>query len=286
MEQQNGKSERSLVTFALATSCYLLDKAGHSAIVDTACTASVCGQLWLDRMWPFLSEESRKLVKTEESHAKVMFGDMRMEGAIFKVTFFVEIAGIKGTVTCDVLERSLPLLLSKAALKRAKCRLDVKNDTATVFGRTFKLAVTSSGHYLLPLVSNPRVSTAFVSITSLGDTSVQRDQAIFKLHRQFGHCSAKSLFKLLKNANVDCSETKIMKSVDGCELRETQKPGRKPVSSLARSDDANPVVAMDIHQMSPGLWFLHIIDVFSRYSVAVSITSKSAETIVEKFSRF
>ena len=61
-----------------------------------------------------------------------MFGDMRKEGAIFKVTFPVEIAGIKGTVTCDVLEGSLPLLLSKAALKRAKCRLDVENDTATV----------------------------------------------------------------------------------------------------------------------------------------------------------
>ena len=168
MEQQNAKSEVSLVTFALATSCYLLDEGGHSAIVDTACTASVCGHLWLDRFLSLLSEESRKLVKTEESHAKVMFGDMRKEGAIFKVTFLVEIAGIKGTVTSDVLEGSLPLMLSKAELKRAKCRLDVTNDTATVFGRTVKLAVTSSGHCLLPLVSNPSVSTAFVSITSLG----------------------------------------------------------------------------------------------------------------------
>ena len=237
-------------------------------------------------MWPFLSEESRKLVKTEESHAKAMFGDMLKEGVIFKVTFSVEIAGIKGTVTCDVLERSLPLLLSKAALKRAKCRLDVENDTATVFGRTVELAVTSSGHYLLPLVSNPSVSTAFVSITSLGDTSVQRDKAIFKLQRQFGHCSAISLFKLLKNANADCSETKITNLVDGCEICKTQKPGGKPVSSLPLADDANQVLAMDLHQLSPGLWFLHIIDVFSRYSVAVSITSKSAETIVEKFTRF
>ena len=275
------------MTFALATSCYLLDEAGHSAIVDTACTANVCGHLWLDRFLSFLSEESRKLVKTEESHAKVMFADMRKEGAIFKMTFPVKIAGIKGTVTCDVLKGSLPLLLSKAALKRAKCRLDVDNDQATVFGRTVKLAVTSSGHYLLPLVSNPSVSTAFVSITSLGDTSVQRDKAIFKLHRQFGHCSAKSLFKLLKNANVDCSETKITNLVDGCEICKTQKkPGRKPVSSLPLADDANQVVAMDLHQLSPGLWFLHIIDVFSRYSVAVSITSKSAQTIVEKFTRF
>ena len=286
IEQQNAKREMSLVTFALATSCYLLDEAGRSAIVDTAGTANVCGHLWLDRFLSFLSGESRKLVKTEESHAKVMFGDMRNEGAIFKVTCPVEIAGIKGTVNGDNWEGSLPLLLSKAALKRAKCRLDVEKDTATGFGRTVKLAVTSSGHYLLPLVSNPSVSTAFVSITSLGDTSVQRDKAIFKLHRQFGHCSAKSLFKLLKNANVDCSETKIMKLVGGCENCKTQKkPGRKPVSSLPRANDANQVVVMDLHQLSPGLWFLHIIDVFSRYSVAVSITSKSAETNFEKFTR-
>ena len=134
---------------------------------------------------------------------------MRKEGVVFKVTFPVEIAGFKGTVLCDVLEGSLPLLLSKAALKRAKCRLDVENDTATVFGRTVKLVVTSSSHYLLPLVSNPSVSTSFVSITSLGDTSVQRDKAIFKLHRQFGHCSANSLFKLLKNAMLIALKPKL-----------------------------------------------------------------------------
>ena len=280
------KGREKCLTFALATSCYLLDEARHSAIVDTACTASVCGHLWLDRFLSFLSEESRKLVKTEESLSNVMFGDMRKEGAIFKVTFPVEIAGIKSTVTYDVLEGSLPLMPSRAELKRAKCRPDVENDPATVFGRTVKLAVTSSAHYLLPLVSNPSVSTAFVSITSLGDTSVQRDKAIFKLHRQFGHCSAKSLYKLLKNANVDCSETKTTNLVDGCEICKTQKPGRKPVSSLPLADDANQVVAMDLHQLSPGLWILQIIDVFNRYSVAVSITSKSAATIVEKFTRF
>ena len=216
-----------------------------------------------------------------------MFGDMRKEGAIFKVTFPVEKAGIKGTVTCDVLEGSLPLLLNKAALKRSKCRLDVENDTATVFGRIFKLAVTSSGHYPLPLASNPRVSTPFVSITSLGDTRVQRDKAVFKLHRQFGLCSGKSLFTQLKNSNVDCSETKITNLVGGCEICKTQnKPGRRPVSSLPLADDANQVVAMDLHQMSPGLWFLHIIDVFSRYSVAVSITSNRQKPLLKNLPGF
>ncbi|PIK59085.1 hypothetical protein BSL78_03967 [Apostichopus japonicus] len=42
------------------------------------------------------------------------------------------------------------------------------------------------------------------------------------------------------------------------------------------------MIAMDLHEIRPHLWYLHVIDLFSRYSAAVVITNKRSSTICEK----
>ena len=55
-----------------------------------------------------------------------------------------------------------------------------------------------------------------------------------------------------------------------------QHPKRKP-------NDFNQVFVLDLHEFGPDLWYLHMIVLFSRLSMAVVIHSKEAGVIVDKF---
>ena len=62
-----------------------------------------------------------------------------------------------------------------------------------------------------------------------------------------------------------------------------KRPPPRPAVGLPRSQNVNDVVAMDLHQLMPNLWYFHMIDEFSRYSRAVIIHSKHSSVIVQKF---
>ena len=49
------------------------------------------------------------------------------------------------------MENEIPLLLSKASMKRAKLILNFNEDNATILGQKVRLHCTSSGHYCIPL---------------------------------------------------------------------------------------------------------------------------------------
>ena len=46
------------------------------------------------------------------------------------------------------------------------------------------------------------------------------------------------------------------------------------------------MIAMDLYQLGPNLWYLHLIDEFSRFSNAVIIKSKSADIIIKMFLKY
>ena len=50
-------------------------------------------------------------------------------------------------IEADVVELTIPLLLSLKSLKTAKAKLNLKRDTAVLFGKEVPLNFTSSGHY-------------------------------------------------------------------------------------------------------------------------------------------
>ena len=55
---------------------------------------------------------------------------------------------MKCQIITDVIKKDIPLLLSKASLKKAGACLDLKNDDkAVIFGQEIQLQLTSSGHY-------------------------------------------------------------------------------------------------------------------------------------------
>ena len=55
-----------------------------------------------------------------------------------KVKIPVIIAGVQATVATDVVEYSIPLLLSKEAMKKAKTQMDFQEDKVNIFGKKLK----------------------------------------------------------------------------------------------------------------------------------------------------
>ena len=45
----------------------------------------------------------------------------------------------------------------------------------------------------------------------------------------------------------------------------------------------NPAIALDLHELGPDLWYLHMIDLFNRLSTAVVFCSKEMGVIVDEF---
>ena len=108
-----------------------------------------------------------------------------------------------------------------------------------------------------------------------------------KLHRQFAHASSSKIKALLTDANIHDDEIinqlEILDTTcDTCLKYKKKKP--KPIVGLPLAKTFNETVAMDLKEWShqPTIWFLHMIDHFSQYSVSCVIHSKRKEVIVDK----
>ncbi|CAL4072646.1 unnamed protein product, partial [Meganyctiphanes norvegica] len=103
-----------------------------------------------------------------------------------------------------------------------------------------------------------------------------------KLHRQFAHPSANRLKSLLKDASVnDKAFLALIDEVStNCDLckRYKRTPSR-PVVSMPLAYDFNDTVAMDLKvwDKERNVYFLHLIDLATRFSIATIINKKESE---------
>lgn len=79
--------------------------ARHCAVLDSACSSTVCGKVWLDEYVKRLDVEDRETVTKTEGKK------------VFKF------------------DSNIPLLLSRTAMKTAGAKVDLANDRATIFGQ-------------------------------------------------------------------------------------------------------------------------------------------------------
>ena len=70
--------------------------------------------------------------------------------SVVKVVLPVIIGNNKISLETDVADTDIPLLLSKAAMKKSSTIIDFDKDTAMMFGKQL-LVKTTSGHYAIPL---------------------------------------------------------------------------------------------------------------------------------------
>ena len=169
-------------------------------------------------------------------------------------------------------------------MKTAGGKMDMENDTANIFGKDVALNLTTSGHYCIPIDKMEEIPVEEVFSVKLEEMdSKDRYKTLVKLHRQFALPPLKKLKSLLQNAGlwrneyVDLLE-EINKSCDLCK-RYAKTPPR-PVVGLPMATHFNETVAMDLKQWN-GRWILHIIDMWSRYTVSVLINRKKPSNVID-----
>lgn len=261
----------------------------NCAILDSACSSTVCGVDWLQSYLDSLPDDKRVKVHEEKSKATFKFGDGVVVSSLKKVTFPCVLAGFHCKIKSDVVECDIPLLFGKPSMKKAKVKLNVENDCAVILGKNIKLRCTLSGHYCIPLTTEDNYSNVVKQVMfTVGSKSDESEKQICvsKLHKQFGHPTVKRLSQLLKDAGIqDTDYFRFVEEItDNCNIcRKYKRTPSRPVVSLPLARDFNEVVAMDLKEWKKGeVYFLHLVDVATRYSRSVVIYDKKGKTIIDK----
>ena len=227
-------------------------------------------------------------VVESESSTNFKFGSGPPVKSLKKVMFPAVLAGKKCNIKTDVVECDIPLLFGKPSMKKAGVKIDFSRDCAYIRGRNVILECTPSGHYQVPIFDNEqreRKLQQVLLVGESGDRTFTKDEVI-KLHKQFGHPSSDKLIKLLKNSGVSKKECfDLVKDVtidcDIC-IKYKRTPSR-PIVSLPLAQEFGDTIAIDLKEWENGkIYFLHMIDIATRFSRAAIIHSKEKKVIVDK----
>lgn len=131
------------------------------AIIDCACTKTVCSNKWLDDFLLSQNVQYNSNVVYESTDSKYTFGDSRRSVAKFAAVLPVCMGGVKFKIRVDVIDGSLPLLLSRPTLQRLKAVLNFDDDSLSFCGGPkIHLNRNRAGHYVIPIVED--CSNSFV----------------------------------------------------------------------------------------------------------------------------
>jgi len=136
----------------------LITESQGAALIDTACTRTVCGKAWLDNYISTLNDGDKERVEIKPSERNFRFGDGKQVKSYQNVVIPAKIGNTECRIDTEVVDVDLPLLLSKTSLKKAKTVLDLSNDKAVMFDEPVKLEYTSSGHYIVNITKPCKLS--------------------------------------------------------------------------------------------------------------------------------
>ena len=258
--------------------------ARNCAVLDSACSSTVCGEIWLANYLNSLDYENRRKIKRSFGQKTFKFGGGERLKSKAEYNLPAVIAGKEVTIKTDVLESDIPLLLSRQAMTTAGVKMDLESDTAQIFDKDIALNLTTSGHYCIPIDRAEKIPVQKVfSIDLEKIASKDRYKTLFKLHRQFAHPHIKKLKSLLQDADQWKDEySNLLEDIGNtCELckRYAKTPSR-PVDGLPMASQFNEKVSMDLKQWN-GHWILHIIDMWSRYKVSVFINMNKPSDVLD-----
>lgn len=221
--------------------------------------------------------------------AKDGTGDGTVVYSRIKVKLPAKIGQTKCDIESEVVPVDIPLLLSKTSLEKAGTVLDMENDSVVMLKQPVPLELTSSGHYCVDIRDENTTESCNeneVLIVTAEMSTKEKQKVLVELHKQFGHASAERLLRLIQssgNTDEQCAVIlqEIVRDCDICQRYCKTKP--RPAVGLPLASEYNETVAMDLHEMDPNVWYLHIIDHFTRFSVRSIVKTKKAAEIVNSF---
>ena len=168
-------------------------------------------------------------------------------------------------------------------MKARGFKIDFDSDSLSIKDKCHELETTYNGHFKLPLWKDEEVNICMDEMTLEEKKAMTK-----KLHRQFRHQPAHITEDLLRRAEILTPELKKLNietavNCDICKLYKRSPP--RPVVALPIASKFNDVVAMDlkVFSLTKGIYFIHYIDLFTRFSKASVIKSKEPKVVVDSF---
>ena len=257
----------------------LVGETFSNALLDSGCTKTVCGEVWLNEYLKTIPAQKRNAIQSETSNKSFKFGDGKTVTSTKRMHLPVTLGKKEGTMETEVVKMELPLLLSKEAMKKVGAVVDFSHDTAVINGEKVVLDTTSSGHYMIPLSSEKEEVLITINVETKSKKEKQRMAK--KLHLQFGHPTHEKLEKLVKDAGMNDKEfiQELLSVADTCDTCvKYKRKNPRPIVGFSLAQEFNGTVAMDLKPYKDR-HILHLIDLATRYSNAVFINNKRKETI-------
>ena len=280
-------------------------KVEEGGVLDTGCVATVGPRAWMNRRLARMSKKSREKVKIVPSGRVFRFGGGETAKSLGLYKIPVNVGGKNTILNIEVVDAPIPLLISKAAMKKAGAIIDTNKDTIQIFGREVKLKTVEAGHYAIQLdewkEDADEVNEVMVGKTEEEEKQTdkaevpkmwekdkeKREKQILKVHQQMGHPSIKVFKRMLKisgdySKEIDLYVNTLYESCVVCIKHGKGKTRPKICAPL--SQEVNSTVAMDLK-----IWpkfnsiILYITCLFSRYTMGVVIPDKKPESVVKAF---
>ena len=105
----------------------------NCAVLDSAYSSTVCGEIWLENYLNSLDHEDRRKIKRFIGQKTLKFGGGERLKSKGEYNLPAVIAGKEVTIKTDVVESDIPLLLSRLPIKTAGVKMDLESDTAHIF---------------------------------------------------------------------------------------------------------------------------------------------------------
>ena len=133
------------------------------------------------------------------------FGDVNHVTDITSAIISVTTANHHIQIGTDIVDKDIPLLLSRGAMEKAGMMIDFKTDSVTVFNSNVPLHVTQSGQYTLPLTSPLHLLTKQdadprTNIVLTATSAKSPKEIALNLHCQFAHAPHERIVSLLNTA--------------------------------------------------------------------------------------
>ena len=258
------------------------------AVLDSGCTSTVCGRIWLSTYIDSLSYNDTSKLSEKTSSKYFRFGDGRTYQSIKTVSIPIYTGSQKSLLTVEVVDCNIPLLLSNNSLKKANANLDFGSEEIRFLGENIPLNVSKSGHYYIklhrePIFQSRSVMRIMFSSPIHPEKPDESRIAIIKLHKQFAHPHPNRLKKLIRDSGVhdQCIMDLVQEISERCDIcKKFKKPLPRPVVAFPTATSFCQVVAMDLKDIL-GFSVLHMIDHATRYSSACTVPNKKKETIVK-----
>ena len=198
--------------------CLLTSEVRNSTVLDSGCTSTVAGKLWIDFYLQSLSNDELSRVNWEKSNKIFKFGGGETKQSMENITILWVLAGKHIFIKTDVVDSDIPLLLRKDAMKQAQIKLDLISDTAEIFGTTIMLNSTTSGHYCLPLKET--IIDIDECYFNIDNNDVNKYKVLKKNHSQFAHPTKVKLKNLMQDAKIwdDEYNTTANQIYESCEI--------------------------------------------------------------------